>query len=146
MRFTDEQLQRLGDFQSWKESEDGVVTLLDYASYTATPDQLFAFAAVFFRQVVEYDHHYFFVDAFDQSTYERLKERHPDGREIQRTVNGLPVSRLLQNAAIDDAAARDCAQLIAAAWNEVHGRKGLVAEVHGASFEDLIVTLVNGHE
>jgi hypothetical protein len=136
----------LTDFQSWKEGESGEVTLLDYAAYTATPDQLFGYAAVFFREVMEVDGHHYFVDAFDEKAYALLKARFPDGRDIQRALNALPMSRLLQDADIGDGAAVACAQLVASAWTEVHIRKGVTAEVHGTTLEDLSVTLVNLHE
>ncbi len=145
MRFDDRQLQRLGDFQSWKEGEDAAATLLDYATYTATPDQLFGYAALFFRPLIEVDGHYYFADVFSEEAYARLQPR-KSGREIQLEMNELKVSTLLQNADVDDTAALDCAQLLANAWNEVHGRKGVVAEIHGETLGDLVVTLVNGHE
>ena len=146
MRFTEHQLRALSDYQSWKEGEDGPATLLDYAAFTATPDQLFGYAAVFFRELVEVERHYFFADAFDEVTYARLKQQLPDGRAVQRVINELKMATLLQNADIDARAAKSCAELIAAAWNEVHGREGLVAEVHGSTLDDLLVTLVNLHE
>ncbi len=146
MRFTDKQLLALSDFQSWKEGEDEPVSLLDYAAFTATPDQLFGYAAVFFREVLEVEGHVFFADSFDEDTYALWKSKLPGGREIQRVMNALPISRLLQHADIDHAAAKACAQLVAAAWDEVHGRKGVVAEVHGETLEDLSVTLINQHE
>jgi hypothetical protein len=145
LRFNDAQLQALGDFQSWKEGEDGTVSLLDYAAYTATPDQLFGYAALYFRELREVDGHYYFVDSFDQKLYDEWRTRKP-GREIQATMNELPMSKLLGNADVDSGAAMNCARLLGAAWNEVYGRKGLVAEVHGETLEDLAVTLVNGHE
>ena len=146
MRFNGKQLEALTDFQSWKEGESGAVTLLDYAAYAATPDQLFGYAAVFFREVMEVDRHHYFADVFDEKTYAQLKARFPDGRDIQRALNALPMSKLLQNADIDNGAAAACAQLVAAAWTEVHIRKGVTAEVHGTTLEDLSVTLVNLHE
>jgi hypothetical protein len=146
MRFTDQQLQSLSDFQSWKEDEDEPVTLLDYAGFTATPDQLFAYAAVFFRALIEVDGHYYFEDAFDADTYALWKSKLANGREIQRVMNALPMTRLLQSADVDAAGAAACARLVADAWNEVHGRKGVVAEVHGEAWNDLSVTVVNGHE
>jgi hypothetical protein len=145
VRFTEAQLQTLGDFQSWSEGEDGPVSLLDYAAYTATPDQLFGFAALFFRELREVDGHYYFADSFDEKLYAEWHSRKP-GREIQAAMNELPMSKLLGNADVDAAAAMNCARLVAAAWNEVHGDKGVVAEVHGETLEDLAVTLVNGHE
>jgi hypothetical protein len=136
----------LSDFQSWKEGEDGPSTLLHYAAFTATPDQLFGYAALFFRELIEVDGHYFFADEFDAAAHAKAKAELPDGRDLQRRLNALPMRRLLQNADIDDAAAVSCAQMIAAAWNEVHAHEGVTAEVHGETLEDLIVTLVNGHE
>jgi hypothetical protein len=146
LRFTDKQLQALGDFQSWKEGEDEPVTLLDYAGFTATPDQMFGYAAVFFRELIEVDGHYFFEDAFDADTYALWKSKLSNGRDIQRVMNALPMSRLLQSADVDATAAAACAQLVADAWNEVHIRRGVTAEVHGSTLEDLAVTLVNLHE
>lgn len=146
MRFSENQLQALGDFQSWKEGEDEPVTLLDYAAYTATPDQLFGYAALFFREVIEVDGHCYFADAFDEKSYAQRKLNLPGGRDIQRAMNALPLKKLLQNADIDDASAAACAQLLADVWSEVHGRRGVTAEVHGTTLEDLSVTLVNLHE
>jgi hypothetical protein len=146
LRFSEKELEALGDFQSWKEGEDGPATLLDYAGYTATPDQLFGYAAVFFREVLEVDAHHYFADVFDEKVYSQLKAQFPDGRDIQRVMNALPMSKLLQNADIDDGAAAACAQLVASAWNEVHIRRGVTAEVHGTTLADLAVTLVNLHE
>lgn len=145
MRFTEAQLQALGDFQSWSEGEDGPVSLLDYAAYTATPDQLFGYAALFFRELIEVDGHYYFADSFDEKLHTEWRSGKP-GREIQATMNELPMSKLLGNADVDSGAAMNCARVLAAAWNEVYGRRGLVAEVHGETLEDLAVTLVNGHE
>lgn len=146
LRFTEHQLRALSDYQSWKEGEDGPATLLDYAAYTATPDQLFAYAALFFRELVEVDGHYYFADEFDAAVYERAKAELPDGRDVQRRLNALAISRVLQSADVDDAAAKSCAMLIAAAWNALHADEGVTAEVHGETLENLVVTLVNGHE
>jgi hypothetical protein len=146
LRFSEQQLRALSDFQSWKEGEDEPATLLDYATYTATPDQLFGYAAVFFRELVEVDGHYFFADEFDAAAYEKAKAELPDGRDVQRRLNALPMTRLLRNADSDDASAKSCAALVAAAWNEVHAHEGVTAEIHGSTLADLIVTLVNGHE
>lgn len=146
MRFTDQQLRDLSDYQSWKEGEDGASTLLDYATYTATPDQLFGYASIFFRELVEVDKHYFFADEFDAAVYEKTKVGIADGRDVQRKLNALPMRRLFQSADVDDAAAKSCAQLVAAAWNEVHAHEGVTAEIHGTTIDDLVVTLVNGHE
>jgi hypothetical protein len=146
LRITDQQLRELSDYQAWKEGEEGSTSLLDYATYTATPDQLFGYAAIFFRELVEVDKHYFFADEFDPGAYQKAKEQLPDGRDVQRRLNALPMTRLLQNADIGDAAAKSCAGLIAAAWNEVHAHEGVTAEIHGTTLDDLVVTLVNGHE
>jgi hypothetical protein len=146
LRFTEQQLRALSDYQSWKEGEDEPATLLDYATYTATPDQLFGYAAVFFRELVEVDGHYFFADEFDPARHAEAMAELPDGRDVQRRLNALPMTRLLRNADIDDAAAKSCAELVATAWNEVHAHEGVTAEIHGTTLEDLVVTLVNGHE
>ena len=146
LRFTDHQLRALSDFQSWKEGEDGPATLLDYAAFTATPDQLFGYAALFFRELVEIDGRHFFADEFDAAAYESAKADLADGRDVQRRLNALAIRRVLQSADVDDAAAKSCALLIAAAWNELHGDEGVTAEVHGETLGDLVVTLVNGHE
>ena len=68
MRFSENQLQALSDFQSWKEGEDEPVTLLDYAAFTATPGPFVRLRAVFFREVIEVDGHLYFADAFDEKS------------------------------------------------------------------------------
>jgi hypothetical protein len=148
MRFGEEQTRDLEDFQSWNEGKTGAdrLSLFDYATFAATPDLLLAFAALFFCELVEVDGHYFIAEKFDAAVYEDWRRKQPDAREIQRVMNNLYMSTLLQNAEVTDAQAKICAQVIAAAWNEVHGPKHVVAEVHGTTLDDLAVTLVNAHE
>jgi hypothetical protein len=148
MRFNEEQLRELDGFQSWNEGKAGAgrLSLFDYVTFEATPDLLLGFAALFFCELTEVDGHYFIAGKFDAAVYEDWKRRKPDAREIQRAMNNLHMSALLQNAEATDSQARVCAQVIAAAWNEVHGPRHVVAEVHGTTLEDLAVTLVNAHE
>jgi hypothetical protein len=148
MRFGEEQLRELEDFQSWNEGRTGEqrLSLFDYVTFEATPDLLLGFAALFFCELTEVDGHYFIAGKFDAGLYEDWKRKQPDAREIQRAMNNLHMSTLLQNAEVADSQARVCAQVIAAAWNEVHGPRHVVAEVHGTTLEDLAVTLVNAHE
>jgi len=148
MRFSEEQTRDLEDFQSWNEGRSGAdrLSLFDYSTFAATPDLLLAFAALFFCELTEVDGHYFIAEKFDAAVYADWQRRQPDAREIQRAMNNLYMSTLLQNAEVTDAQAKVCAQVIAAAWNEVHGAKHVVAEVHGTILDDLAVTLVNAHE
>lgn len=148
MRFNEEQVRDLDDFQSWNEGKSSAdrLSLFDYATFKATPDLILALAALFFCELVEVEGHYFIAEKFDASAYDDLKRKLEDGREIQRVMNNLYMSTLLQNAEVTDELAKVCAQVVAAAWTEVHGAKHVVAEVHGTTLEDLAVTLVNAHE
>lgn len=148
MRINEEQLRELEDFQSWNEGKAAAdrLSLFDYITFEATPDLLLGFAALFFCELTEVEGHYFIAGKFDASVHEDWKRKLADPREIQRAMNNLHMSTLLQNAEVTDAQAKVCAQVIAAAWNEVHGPKHVVAEVHGTTLEDLAVTLVNAHE
>jgi len=148
MRFSEEQTRDLEDFQSWNEGRSGTdrLSLFDYATFQATPDLLLSFAALFFCELTEVDGHYFIAAKFDAAVYEDWKRKSPDHREIQRAMNNLFMSTLLQNAEVSDAQAKVCADVIAAAWNAVHGDRHVVAEVHGTTLEDLAVTLVDSHE
>lgn len=148
MRFSEEQTRDLEDYQSWNEGRSAAdrLSLFDYATFAATPDLLLAFAALFFCELTEVDGHYFIAEKFDAEAYVDWRRRQPDMREIQRAMNNLYMSTLLQNAEVTDAQAKICAQVIAAAWNEVHGAKHVVAEVHGTVLDDLAVTLVDAHE
>jgi hypothetical protein len=148
VKISTETTERLSDFRSWNEGkcEADRISLLTYATFVATPDLLFAFASLFFCELVEVEKHYFIKDRFDVRVYEDWKKRLDDPRAIQRVMNHIHISTLLQNADVDEAQARSCAELLAAAWNEVHLRRGATAEVHGTTLEDLSVTLVNLHE
>lgn len=153
MKFSTEAIDKLAAYQAWiggpgSKSEAGspCASLQDYAASVATPDLLFAFAALFFCEVIEVDKHLFLKHRFDQRAYEAWKKQLTDARDIQRVMNRTRIATLLQNARVDDAGARACAELLAAAWNEVHIRRGANAEVHGTTVEDLSVTLVNLHE
>jgi hypothetical protein len=148
VRFNEEQLRELKDFQSRNEGKSGAdrITLFDYATFRATPDSLLAFAALFFCELTEVEDHYFIADRFDARVFADLKSKLTDLREVQRVMNRLPMSTLMQNAEISDSLARICAHVLAATWNEVHGAKHVAAEVHGTTLEDLSVTLVDAHE
>jgi hypothetical protein len=148
MRIPTEALARLPDYQSRNagRSESARISLEEYATLVATPDLLFAFAALFFCEMVEVEKHYFIKERFERGVYEDWKTRRDDLRDIQRVMNRLQVSTLLQGAQMDDALARSCAELLAAVWTEVHIRRGVTAEVHGTTANDLSVTLVNLHE
>jgi hypothetical protein len=148
MRFSDEQTRHLEDFQSRNEGKSAAdrLSLFDYASTAATPDLVLAFAALFFCELIEVDGHYFISEKFDVAVYEEWKRKQPDLREIQRIMNSLYMSTLLKNAEVTAAQAKVCAEVIAAVWNEVHGAKHAVAEVHGTTLQDLAVTLVDSHE
>jgi len=148
VKFSEEQLRELEDFQSWNEGKCDAerITLFEYASFKATPDSLMAFAALFFCELTEVEDHYFIADRFDARVFAELKSEWTDLREVQRIMNRLHMSTLMQNAEISDTLAKVCAQVLAASWNEVHGAKHVVAEVHGNTLEDLSVTLVDAHE
>lgn len=148
MRISTEALARLSDYQSRNEgrSDSERISLEEYATLVATPDLLFAFAALFFCEMVEIEKHHFVKERFERDVYDDWKTRYDDRRDIQRVMNRMQVSTLFQGAQMDDLLARSCAELLAAAWTEVHVRRGVTAEVHGNTADDLSVTLVNLHE
>jgi hypothetical protein len=137
VRFNEEQLRELGAARH---------SLLDFATLRATPELLMAFAALFFCELIEVEGHYFVAEKFDPRVFDESKTRLTDLREVQRIMNQIQIRTLMQNAEVSDSLARVCAQVIASAWNEVHGPNHVVAEVHGTTLEDLSVTLVDAHE
>ncbi len=146
MRISETQLAGLDDFHAWNEGKTSAerISLLDYATFNATPELLFAFAALLLCDLIEVEGHYFIADRFNRVFYERWKLQLNDGKSVQRVMNHLHISTLLQNAELTDDLAKSCADLIASAWSEAHAAKGVVGEVHGTTLDDLAVTLVNG--
>jgi len=145
MHLTEAQLDRLKDFKEWNEEKppEQRISLFDYATFQATPDLLFGFAALLICDLVEVEGHYFIAARFNASYYDDWKTRLSDKIAIQRVMNHIHLTTILQNADADLQAATDCANLIASVWSEVHASKGVVGEVQGSSLEDLSVTLVN---
>lgn len=135
-------LSQLEDFRQWAEggprAED--VTLLDYVGFVATPDSLFAFAALFFPELAVYKGRRFLRAGFSVELYEAWANKGHTEEEIQRVLNHVHISTILQHGPISDVLACEAANTISQIWQRTLGPDGLTIEAVGSRYDDLAVT------
>lgn len=142
MHVSKESLQALREFNRWKSGAQGAsFSLLDFVCCVCTPDLLLGFAELFSPELVLHDGAYFIASRFDERTYEAWKNRGTKLREIQRVMNHIHMSTLLQREEVSLNVAREAAEAVASIWTLVFRDSGLSGEVVGEEFEDLAVTL-----
>jgi hypothetical protein len=143
MRPNDEVLAELDDLEAWSRTGPagrGTITLLDYVGFVATPDAFFGFAALFWPDTLVHEGHVFLASGFEVASFDAWRDRGLALREIQRVMNHVHVSTVLQNQDISDAVAREVARVLAAVWTRTLGAEGLEVECFGESFHDAAVT------
>ncbi len=141
MRPNDVVMSELKDFAAWSQTgvQPGAITLIDYVGFVATPDLLFGFASLFSPDLVVHEGLRFLASGFSVKTYEQWVTQGTAPKEIQRVMNHLHISTLLQQGA-SDAVATETARTIAAIWSRTLGPEGLIAESLGSGIEDAAVT------
>jgi len=132
-------LSMLKDYQSWAAGKSDF-DLLDYVACVATPDLFFGFGELFFPEVVLHDGNYFLASDFRASTYNEWLVRLKDPIAVQKVMNHVHISTLIQQQVVPDLVALEVAKHLAACWSVSLADKGLVAEAYGETFEDLEVT------
>jgi hypothetical protein len=116
--------------------------LLDYAMCTATPDSLFALLEIVEPELVVHAGEHFIAHGFTPDLYDEWMERLSDRRAVQRVMNHLHISSILQNGRVTDRVARAAASAIARAWSTAFASLDLLGEAHGETYGDAEVTLV----
>jgi hypothetical protein len=142
MRVKDSVLSQLSDFRAWSETGAiaGRISLLDYVGFVANADTLFAFAELFFPETTVHEGRHFLASRFSTETYRAWAQQGKSPEEIQRALNHVHISTLLQDQETSDEAALEAARVIAQVWNRTLGPEGMVAEAIGETFEDAAVT------
>lgn len=135
-------LSQLTDFRAWAlgGADPGRVTLLDYVGFVSTPDLLFGFAELFFPDLVVHEGRRFLASGFSIDTYEQWLNAGRTPEEIQRVMNHLHISTLLQQQNVSDEVAVEAARIVAQVWFRTLGPEGVAVESGGAGLEDAAVT------
>ena len=142
MRVNRQTLDELREYSKWKSSSSsGEFSLFDFICCVATPDLLFGFAEVFYPELVLHNGAYFIESRFDETTFEAWTKKGTELREIQRVMNHIHMSTLLQGQGVSPDVARAAAEAVASTWTRVFHDRDLVGEVIGEGLEDLAVTL-----
>jgi hypothetical protein len=144
MRVKGSVLERLEDFRAWGRAGaapgGAPITLLDYVGFVARPDSVFAFAELFFPELVEHAGRKYLASRFSSAAYDAWIEAGRSAEETQRLMNHLHVCWLIQNQPIDDETALEIASAIASVWTRTLGPEGLTVEAEGTTFDDAAVT------
>lgn len=139
---------QLADVRAWAAGgpDPDLVTLLDYVGFAATPDLLFAFADLFWPDLVVHEGLRFLASGFTVDTYEQWRRSGRSPEEIQRVMNHVHVSTLLQQKDVSDETAVEAARIIAGIWGRTLGPEDIVAEAMGTELADAAVTFHERHE
>lgn len=142
MRLKDSTLSQLHDYLAWSSTgaSPGEVSLLDYVGFVATPDSIFAFAELFSPELTVHNGFKFLASGFSLETYNAWEGQGTSPKEIQRVMNHLHISTLLQQQEITDEVAVEAARAIAAIWSKTIGGDELEVEVLGSCLSDAAVT------
>lgn len=143
MATLEEVIAGLPDLARWRSSAAGgkEISLLDYVGFVATPDLLFAFAELFRPALVFHEGVYFIKDRFDSKSFDEWRSRLGDLESVQKMMNHLHISTILQGQSIPDDVAVWSARLIADIWSSVFFQLGLRGLAFGESLHDAAVTL-----
>lgn len=135
-------IAQLANFNEWSKTgpEPATISLLDYVGFVATPDLLFGFAALFWPDLIVHDGLRFLASGFSAEAYDDWKRTGKAPQEVQRVMNHLHVSTLLQQQVVSDEVAVEAARVIATIWSRTLGPEGLVAEAVGGGLDDAAVT------
>lgn len=135
-------MTQLTDFNEWSKTgpQQHPLTLLDYVGFVATPDLLFGFAALFWPDLIIHDGLHFLASGFSTEVYDQWQRAGKTPCEIQRVMNHVHVSTLLQQQAISDETAVEAARTIAMVWSRTIGPEGLITEAVGGDLDDAAVT------
>ena len=100
MRVKRSVLERLEDFRAWGRTGAAPggdpITLLDYVGFVARPDFVFAFAELFFPELVEHEGRKYLASRFSSAAYDAWIEPGRSAEETQRLMNYLHVCWLIQ--------------------------------------------------
>jgi len=139
MTTPDRILDSLADFQSWKQGRRKF-DLIDYAMCTATPDSLCAFLELVDPLLIKHDGHFFLAHQFDLAAYEAWHVKLDKISEIQKVMNHIHISSLVQDQEVGDGVALHIAQRLAGCWSRTFQHLGLKAECYGSCLDDAQVT------
>lgn len=135
-------LSQLANFNAWLKTGSSAekIDLLDYIGFVATPDLMFGFASLLWPELIIHDGLHFLASGFSPAIYERWKQTGCNAQDIQRAMNHIHVSTLLQNQEISDEVATEAAHLIASFWSRTLGPDGLVVDVVEGGLDQAAVT------
>lgn len=134
---------QLVDLRQWSSAsgEDRDISLFDFAGLIGTPDILFAYAELFAPELIEHEGGVFVASRFSEEAFELWKKKGVEIGEIQRVMNHVHVSTLMQGQAVSDELAVEAANQIARMWNLTLISRKIFAESVGTNFIDASVTL-----
>lgn len=133
----------LKEYSSWNRGKktDQKITLFDFATFIATPDLIFAMSALFSPKLVAHDGSFFIDQKFSIPNYERWKKQGLSSVEIEKVINHIHMTTILQSSDVDYLEAKKCADLITSMWNKCISEESVKAIVVGEVIEDLAVTI-----
>jgi hypothetical protein len=132
----------LREYSSWntgKLAEDRI-TLFDYSTFIATPDILFAMAELFDPKLYRFEGCYFIEEKFSEDIYLSWKLKGLGKREIEKVMNHIHITSILQDSDMSIALAKHCCELIVDMWNKIFRNNNITSEVLGSNLEDLSIT------
>lgn len=147
MKISNKALRLLSDYGEWNsdKSDGNEITIFNYLCFNATPDLLFAFASLFFIELISFEGSYFIKERFTKEVFFEWESRLTTHVEIQRVMNHIHVCQLFQHQELQEDVVFESAKLIQKVWNNVFSDLELIAEIHGETVEEVSITLVSAN-
>jgi hypothetical protein len=131
-------LPDLPDLQSWRRANNNpAISLLDYVGFVGTMDSMASHAALFDPDLVDFEGARFLAHRFSVEGAEQWRAQGLSLPDIQRVMNHVHVSTLLQSGASDEASDW-FAERLASIWRKTI--VGANVEVSGRGYHEATVT------
>lgn len=142
---SDNVLNSLKEYSSWNEGKDvdDKITLFDFATFIATPDMLFAISELFNPELFWFDDCCFIKEKFSEEIYNLWKLKGLEKKDIEKVMNHIHITSILQDEELELNIAKNCAELIVRMWNKIFTSKEVVGVVIGTELNDLAVTITS---
>ena len=140
-----EVLGDLKEYSSWNKGKanDDKITLFDFATFIATPDMLFAISELFNPELFWFDGCCFIKEKFSKEAYGSWKSKGLEKTEIEKVMNHIHITSILQGEELELNMAESCSELIVYMWNKAFISKDVVGAVIGTELNDLAVTITS---
>jgi hypothetical protein len=130
----------LESLKQWSSGSGAKLSSFDFVGLVATPDLFFAFSELLQPEITEYGGGSFIASRFSPSVFGLWQERGTELRDIEKVMNHVHVSWIVQNQSISDQMAIAIAERLAEVWRLTLSRYDVEVSAIGDGLMDAAAT------